>query len=50
MRLLVDNALPPEIAALLTTAGHDAVHVRALGLQDAPDTVIFQTALDRVVF
>ena len=47
MRFLVDNPLSPEIATLLTTAGHDAVHVRTLALQDAPDTIIFRTALDQ---
>jgi len=32
MRFLVDNALSPALAVLLTDAGHDAVHVRSLNL------------------
>lgn len=35
MRFLIDNALSPALAVLLTDAGHDAVHVRSLGLQHA---------------
>ena len=51
MRFLVDNALSPALAALLTEAGPDAVHVRALKLQDAQDIEIFGRAAadDRVV-
>lgn len=51
MRFLVDNALSPALAALLTEAGHDAVHVRTLKLQHAQDIEIFERAAadDRVV-
>jgi predicted nuclease of predicted toxin-antitoxin system len=51
MRLLVDNALSPALAVLLTDAGHDAVHVRSLGLQHAQDIDIFDQAAadDRVL-
>jgi predicted nuclease of predicted toxin-antitoxin system len=51
MRFLIDNAAPPALAALLTEAGHDAVHVRALNLQHAQDIEIFERAAadDRVV-
>lgn len=44
MRFLVDNALSPALALLLTEAGHDAVHVRSLGLQHAQDVDIFDRA------
>jgi predicted nuclease of predicted toxin-antitoxin system len=41
MRFLIDNALSPMVAEGLSQAGHDAVHVRDLGLQAAPDAEIF---------
>ena len=44
MRFLVDENLSPQFAELLDTAGHDAVHVRDLGLTSASDAVILETA------
>lgn len=51
MRFLVDNALSPEVARRLGAAGHDAAHVRDLGLQHASDEEIFERAEqeDRIV-
>jgi predicted nuclease of predicted toxin-antitoxin system len=51
LKFLIDNALPPEMARLLLAAGHDAVHVRAYGLQAAEDSVILERAAneERVV-
>ena len=51
MRWLVDNSLSPRFTESLRVAGHDAVHVRDLGLATAQDTVIFDRAAadDRTV-
>ena len=42
MRFLFDNALSPRLAAGLREAGHDAVHVRDLGLAGATDDELFE--------
>ncbi|OGP61009.1 MAG: hypothetical protein A2V67_11425 [Deltaproteobacteria bacterium RBG_13_61_14] len=44
MRFLVDNALSPSFARALQEAGHEVYHVKDLGLRDAPDSVVFETA------
>jgi hypothetical protein len=44
MRFLVDNALSPDVARSLVAAGHDAIHVRDIGLETADDLIIFQNA------
>lgn len=44
MKFLVDNALSPRVADVLTQAGHDAVHVRSRGLHAATDPHLFQLA------
>lgn len=44
MKFIVDNALSPRLAEALTAAGHDAVHVRALGLAAAADPEIMERA------
>jgi predicted nuclease of predicted toxin-antitoxin system len=51
LKFLIDNALPPRLADLLLTAGHDAVHVRAFEMQAARDEEILARALeeDRIV-
>jgi len=51
VKLLVDNALSPALADLLRKAGHDAAHVREVGLHHAADEEIFERAVieDRVI-
>lgn len=51
MRFLIDNALSPALATLLSQAGHDALHVRVINLQRSDDAVIFDRAAaeDRIV-
>lgn len=44
MRLLVDANLSHRVAELLRDAGHDAVHVREIGLQHASDAEILDAA------
>ncbi|MBP9503284.1 MAG: DUF5615 family PIN-like protein [Candidatus Promineofilum sp.] len=51
MKFLIDNSLSPRLSAGLEIAGHDAVHVRQLGLAASSDEEIFERALreERVI-
>lgn len=50
MRFIVDNALSPRVAEGLNEAGHDAIHVRSIGLASATDNEILSYAkMDRRV-
>ena len=51
MKFFIDNALSPLIAERLRQAGHDAIHVREVGLASAPDPIIFDRAAseDRIL-
>lgn len=44
MRFLIDMNLSPVVAAGLRSSGHDAVHVRDVGLGASSDEVVFAYA------
>jgi predicted nuclease of predicted toxin-antitoxin system len=44
VKLLIDNALSPQIVPAMRQARHDVVHVREYGLQSADDAVILERA------
>lgn len=44
MKFIVDENLPPHLAAWLNTIGHDAVHVLDRGLIGATDATVAQIA------
>lgn len=46
MRFLLDQNLSLRLAQLLGDGGHDALHVRSLGLGTAPDAVILDRAAE----
>lgn len=45
MRFIVDAQLPPALARLLVSCGHDAKHVAEIGLRDAEDSPIWDYAV-----
>ncbi|NOY90986.1 MAG: hypothetical protein GXP55_07205 [Deltaproteobacteria bacterium] len=45
LRLLIDNALSPQVVAVLTEAGYDVVHVQSLHMGAARDEEILERAL-----
>jgi len=51
LKFLIDNALPPRLADLLSAEGYDAVHVRLYGMHAAEDKDILVRAFneDRIV-
>jgi predicted nuclease of predicted toxin-antitoxin system len=44
VKFLIDNNLSPLLAELLKAAGHDAVHLRKLGMQAATDEAVLAHA------
>jgi predicted nuclease of predicted toxin-antitoxin system len=51
MKFLIDNALSSALSQKLRQEGHDAIHVREIGLGSASDPIIFERAAseERVV-
>lgn len=51
MKFLIDESLSATVARTLEAAGHDAIHVGAVGLLGAPDTDVMSAATteDRIV-
>jgi len=45
MRFLIDMNLGTEVAVWLRTQGHDAVHLRELGLQELGDQAVLAKAM-----
>jgi predicted nuclease of predicted toxin-antitoxin system len=46
MRFLLDMNLPPALAEWLQSKGHDAVHIREIGLGHLPDREVFARAAE----
>lgn len=46
MRFIVDENLPPALAAWLSARGHDAAHITDVGLRGAPDRSVASVAMD----
>jgi predicted nuclease of predicted toxin-antitoxin system len=44
VKFLIDNNLSPLLADALKAAGHDAVHLRDLGMQAATDYIVLEHA------
>jgi len=44
VKFLIDNNLSPLLADALKAAGHDAVHLRDLGMQAATDHIVLEHA------
>jgi predicted nuclease of predicted toxin-antitoxin system len=45
VNVLIDAQLPPSLVRLLTSAGHQARHVREVGLRNATDPLIWDYAV-----
>ena len=45
MRFLADGGISPRTVEFLNQSGHEAVHVRTLGMQRAPDREVINRAL-----
>jgi Domain of unknown function (DUF5615) len=50
VKFLVDECLPARLIEVLSTHGHDAVHVSERGLNGKPDTEVMALAAAEVGF
>jgi predicted nuclease of predicted toxin-antitoxin system len=46
MRFLLDMNLPPAMVDWLRSEGHDAIHIREIGLAQLPDREVFARAAE----
>jgi predicted nuclease of predicted toxin-antitoxin system len=46
VKFLIDAQLPPSLASILLSGGHDAIHLYDVAPPDADDRVIWQIATD----
>jgi predicted nuclease of predicted toxin-antitoxin system len=47
VRFLIDQQLPRRLARWIESQGHEAAHVRELGMENASDADIWRTAIAR---
>jgi predicted nuclease of predicted toxin-antitoxin system len=45
VKLLIDAQLPPALEPVLVRLGHDALHVRSVGLRNATDPMVWDYAV-----
>jgi predicted nuclease of predicted toxin-antitoxin system len=46
VKFLIDQQLPATLASWFADKGHEAIHVRDLGMKEAPDAAIWRVAME----